>query len=676
MKPHLEFDRSLFDFSTMVTPAHNKRTHGGTNLVITSAYDSLNRLQTMTEGGRTTRCGYDLIGGVAKLTQQNTDTTEKSFDALGRATSITTKTAGTAFLSSYTHGFDLAGNCRKIVEDYATGGLVDRTVTNSYDAIGRLKTETATAATTVVTGYDYDVAHNRTAKLVTGQSPARTVYTNNLNQADYHYIDANNNSIWDIGETKTTYLHDFNGNRSSAAKSTGNPATLTTDTYGYDYENRLINIVKATPGTDLQTGTFGYIYDYRTRRVERNESAASGALTKLIFSGGTSVQEYDSSSALPTVQFIRGSDYGGGIGGVLYSLRGGNPAFTHYNSRGDVVAKTNSSGALTFQASYEAYGKRTASQGSNLDRQNANTKEEDPTGLLNEGFRYRDLESGTFITRDPLGFVDGPNVYTYVRQNPWTFYDPLGLKIDDQSERVTEKEVIEPGSMPDRGNYVKYGMGGKERKEGMASYKKAKESWESARDTATANSTWNRNNARNIQAWKNYDIAIELLEKTTQGLELLTTLRNSDSVYTIVLDGEYRLGNEVARVGGDILGSRKYMGEVNGIHHYASMVTPAVMTQSDAMSNGKVNVDSAAYGVMWEELYHNDQSEARSKIYGTYSPKDSTTNPQHLSHERRATRFQNIIRNRLGGKRVDRIYGRGTGRETQVPDPLGTNITK
>jgi RHS repeat-associated protein len=129
-------------------------------------------------------------------------------------------------------------------------------------------------------------------------TPARTVYTNNLNQADYHYIDTNNNSIRDIGETKTTYLDDFNGNRS---------------------------------------------------------------------------------------------------------------------------------GALTFQASYEAYGKRTASQGSTLDRQKANTKEEDPTGLLNEGFRYRDLESGTFITRDPLGFVDGPNMYSYVTQNPWTYFDPLGL---------------------------------------------------------------------------------------------------------------------------------------------------------------------------------------------------------------------------------------------------------
>ena len=46
---------------------------------------------------------------------------------------------------------------------------------------------------------------------------------------------------------------------------------------------------------------------------------------------------------------------------------------------------------------------------------------------LNEGFRYRDLENGVFLSRDPAGFVDGPNVYTYVKQNPWTAWDPEGL---------------------------------------------------------------------------------------------------------------------------------------------------------------------------------------------------------------------------------------------------------
>jgi RHS repeat-associated protein len=65
--------------------------------------------------------------------------------------------------------------------------------------------------------------------------------------------------------------------------------------------------------------------------------------------------------------------------------------------------------------------------GTNPNPQKANTKDEDPTGLLNEGMRYRDLESGVFLTRDPAGFVDGPNDYTYVRQNPWTAFDPEGL---------------------------------------------------------------------------------------------------------------------------------------------------------------------------------------------------------------------------------------------------------
>ena len=112
----------------------------------------------------------------------------------------------------------------------------------------------------------------------------------------------------------------------------------------------------------------------------------------------------------------------------LDRIRGGNTrSYNAYNSRGDVVSKTNDGGVITWQAAYEAFGTRTQEQGITEDCQKANTKDEDPTGLLNEGMRYRDLEFGVFITRDPADFVDGPNVYTYVRQNPWTKFDPLGL---------------------------------------------------------------------------------------------------------------------------------------------------------------------------------------------------------------------------------------------------------
>jgi RHS repeat-associated protein len=97
------------------------------------------------------------------------------------------------------------------------------------------------------------------------------------------------------------------------------------------------------------------------------------------------------------------------------------------------VGQTDSDGTPTYQAAYMAFGQYPVQSGSTLDRQRASTKEQDPTGLLNEGFRYRDPSTGTFLTRDPLGFKAGLNTYTYVRQNPWTHFDPEGLQTNDTS---------------------------------------------------------------------------------------------------------------------------------------------------------------------------------------------------------------------------------------------------
>ena len=55
---------------------------------------------------------------------------------------------------------------------------------------------------------------------------------------------------------------------------------------------------------------------------------------------------------------------------------------------------------------------------------------------------YRDPETGTFITRDPAGFIDGPNMYTYVRQNPWTKFDPLGLYEEVYRQKPDEDGVV------------------------------------------------------------------------------------------------------------------------------------------------------------------------------------------------------------------------------------------
>ena len=269
----------------------------------------------------------------------------------------------------------------------------------------RLQVETATEpARTVQTTYDYDAANNRKHKTVGGVTA--TCNYNTLNQL----------TGWtDTAGKSASYTYDSSGNRTTRTVGT------LTDSYGYDVDNRLVRLTKNTAGGT--TGSYAYVYDHRTRRVSRTEGSVT---TKIVFSGGTSVQEYTAAGAL-TVDYVRGSDWGGGVGGILYSMRSNAPSFAHYNRRGDVTARTDGTGAITYQASYEAGGTRTREFGATQERQKANTKEEDPTGLLNEGMRFRDLEAGCFITQDPTGFVDGPNLYAYVRQNPWSAFDPEGL---------------------------------------------------------------------------------------------------------------------------------------------------------------------------------------------------------------------------------------------------------
>lgn len=41
--------------------------------------------------------------------------------------------------------------------------------------------------------------------------------------------------------------------------------------------------------------------------------------------------------------------------------------------------------------------------------------------------RVYEATTGRWLTRDPAGFVDGPNLYQYVQSNPLASRDPLGL---------------------------------------------------------------------------------------------------------------------------------------------------------------------------------------------------------------------------------------------------------
>ncbi|WP_395746281.1 RHS repeat-associated core domain-containing protein [Prosthecobacter sp.] len=416
----------------------------GTGRSVQTSYDALHRPESLVEGDRATRYGYDLGGRAVILMAGNGQVTRNSYDALGRLTDRTLfrtqAMSGGDVMAQFDWQHDLLGNVTNQSETWpgepSRSGV--RTTTMAYDGNNRLTTETVTDPTAglTMTAYTYDSANNRVKKQVTGGTDPGVW--------NYSYNSANQLTNWDQwnapggDQLKTaTLTYDESGNRVSqniVRISGGNDGSInpvpTPDgltTYQWDAQDRLSVVTQ--PDSTKHT----YDYDYRTRRIgmQRERLSVRQTMTAIVFAGGLSVAEFESGSDTfpisPSVEYVRGPDMGGGVGGMLYSIRAEGPKYSLSNGRGDIVAQADSSATLTWTASYEAYGRRTQETGSNSDKQCANTKDEDPTGLLNEGFRYRDLETGVWLSRDPAGFVDGPNLYAYVTQNPWTNFDPDGL---------------------------------------------------------------------------------------------------------------------------------------------------------------------------------------------------------------------------------------------------------
>jgi RHS repeat-associated protein len=441
--------------------------HGGTLRTLTSTYDALNRLLTCTETlntealaqGRVTRYHYDLLGNIRRKALPNGSAEDKVFDAAGRAIGQGVYVVGAAIpeRTRVDSAWDAWGNLiwqKDVRKQSGQFDLRSRWTVNAYDHLSRLTEEAIysapAAAPESVTSYEYDQANNRTK--ITRQAGA----VHEVERYDYtsavvttHLTDAGPgfetqgyapNQLRRIildngtaaGEVRAVFRYDRNGNRTRKWEAAGNVIT----TYEWDRGNRL---VKTTRGGQ----TWQFTYDHRSRRILRD--APGSGQEQDSYAGGTSANRWNIADGPPlvapaigelAVEYVRGSDYGGGVGGVLYTIDGaasgsgavaGTSRFFEYGARGDVTGQSDTAGASTFRAFYKAFGNYESTGNAGPSRQRASTKDEETElGLLNEGFRYREVSTGVFLSRDPAGFVDGPNLYSYVQQNPWSKFDPDG----------------------------------------------------------------------------------------------------------------------------------------------------------------------------------------------------------------------------------------------------------
>ena len=136
---------------------------------------------------------------------------------------------------------------------------------------------------------------------------------------------------------------------------------------------------------------------------------------------------------------------------VSVCCRGIETVYFHYDGSGNVSALSNERGCQIAAYEYEAFGNVYSEKGvKGITNYGFSTKEKDSTGLIYFGARYYNPQIGRWITKDPMGMIDGPNVYAYVGNNPVNYIDTWGFCKEDNKTSFWEelqKYLIEVGDV-------------------------------------------------------------------------------------------------------------------------------------------------------------------------------------------------------------------------------------
>jgi len=193
-------------------------------------------------------------------------------------------------------------------------------------------------------------------------------------------------------------------------------------TYGYDAANRMVKITQAS-------GVTGFAYDGMGRRVQET---LNGTLIKqwVWCSGAQPCEERDASNNV-TKRFY----------GIGEQIGGANYFFTH-DHLGSVREMTNSAGSLAARYDYDPFGRRTLVSGTDrADLSFTGFYYDQASGLDLTLTRAYDANLGRWLSRDTLPDAElsqGPNLYSYVGNNPISRVDPDGMGIVDCNQALAE----------------------------------------------------------------------------------------------------------------------------------------------------------------------------------------------------------------------------------------------